>query len=184
MTDPVNIENGTNTIGQLDEMIAKSREDRNIKSGKYLFLSLLLPPITLYLALFFAWRKRHLYIVLPYLTFIFSLLTFITALIGLFPAKVPAQYTQAVSAIDSTPVNMSFKILLFLTIVLSVVGTVFGFALWRHAKTKNTLETKLLWFLFVILNVEIFLVIYLIYQETVQLFSTVAPIVKSSYPAL
>lgn len=184
MTGPVNIESGTNTIEKFDEMVAQSREQRNIKSGKYLFLSLLFPPPTLYLALFFAWRRRHLYIVLPFLTFIYSLLTFLTAVIGLFPAKVPAQYTQSAIAIDSTPVSLGVKILLFLTIVISVVGTVFGFAFWRSAKTKNTLEKKLLWFIFIVLNVEMVLVIYVIWWETMQLYSTVAPIVKSGYPGL
>ncbi len=184
MTNPVNIESGANTLGQLDEIVAKSREERHISAGKYLFFSLLLPPVTLYIALFFAWRKRHLYIVLPNLTFVLSLLTFLTAIIGLFPAKVPAQYVQSASAIDTVPVDIGTKVLLFLTIFISILGTVFGFAFWRRAKSTNTLENKLLWALFILLNIETFLVIYLIYREATQLYSTVGPVMNSGYPGL
>lgn len=184
MDGPINIESGTNTIEQFDEVLAKSREERNIKSGKYLFLSLLFPPPTLYLALFFAWRSRHLYVVLPFLTFIFSIFVFLIGVVGLFPAKVPAQYTQEYSTIESNPVSLAIKILLFFTIVLSVIGIVFGFAFWRRAKTKNTLDNKLIWILFGVLSVEIISGIYLLYWLVMKIYSTVAPIVNSGYTGL
>ncbi len=177
-------QNVTQNLGGLDNLIVKSQERSRISSGKYVLLSLLFPPFTLYLALLFAWRKRHLYIILPNLTLVFSLLTLATTVLGLFPVNAPAKYTVVITGIDSKPVDWGVKILLYLTIFVSVIGTVFGFMLWRRAKREGTLSSKTLQLIFILLQIEIFLVSYLVYKEFVNLFASVSPLYKSAYEGL
>lgn len=166
------------TIGAGNEL------NTTISSGKYVLLSLLFPPFTLYLALLFAWRKRHLYIILPNLTLVFSLLTLATTVLGLFPVNAPAKYADVITGIDAKPVDWGVKILLYLTIFVSVIGTVFGFMLWKRAKREGTLNSKTLRLLFILLNIEIFLVSYLVYKEFANLFVSVSPLYKSAYEGL
>lgn len=184
MADTIGAGNELNTTGALDNLIVKSQETSRISSGKYVLLSLLFPPFTLYLALLFAWRKRHLYIILPNLTLVFSLLTLATTVLGLFPVNAPAQYTAVIGSIDSKPVDWGVKILLYLTIFVSVIGTVYGLILWKRAKRESKLSSKTLWLLFILLNIEIFLFSYLVYKEFANLFAFVSPLYKSAYEGL
>lgn len=184
MADTIGAGNELNTTGGLDYLVAKSQERSQISSGKYVLLSLLFPPFTLYLALLFAWRKRHLYIVMPNLTFVFSLFTLVITVLGLFPVSAPPQYADIITSIDTKPVDREINVLLYLTIIVSAIGTVYGFILWRRAKRENALSSKILWLVFILLQIEIFLVSYLIYKEFMNLFSFVSPLYKSAYEGL
>ncbi len=170
------------TAADLEALIEKSKEQKQEKAT-YFILSALFPPFTIYLALFFSYRKKLLYKTLPFLLIVYSAITLVFNLVGLIPVGAPQQATQLGVTFDEK-LNSEVRLLTILTTVLAAICLFVGFYFKNRAKKNLTLDTKSLWILFLFLNLLVFGVIFLMVKEASLLFSSIAPAVNSGYEGL
>lgn len=170
------------TIAQLDTLIDNPLVQKEQKAT-YFILSAFLPPLTIYLALFFSYRKKLLYKTLPYLLIVYGAITLVFNLLGLISVGTPQQATQLGVTFDEK-LNSEVKLLTIATTILAAICLLVGFYFKKRAKKNLALDTKSLWILFLFLNILIYGVIFLMFKESSLLFSSISPVVNSGYQGL
>lgn len=170
------------TIEQLDTFIATSHEQK-VNKATYFILSLLFPPFTIYLALFLSYRKKLLHVTLPAQLIFYSAITVVFNLVGLIGITPPSNITQ----LGVSPDQKTDSLVTTLTIVTTVLAfssLLLGFYFKNKAKKEGTLNSNSLWILFLVLNLLVYGVIFLMIKEFSLFFGSIAPAINSGYQGL
>ncbi len=161
-------------LDELDKLVLNNQQKKKASVGSYLFLSFLLPPLTLYLALYLAFKKNLLSAALPVFCIAYSLGNLLVGLGQIFTIAVPRQLV-GIAQFGAVAPNALVVILSNITLVLAALGTILGFYFRFKSKKVERLEKWTLWFLFILINLEIFLAIYLVTVEFSWLYNITAP---------
>lgn len=169
---------------QLDQMIAQTQQKVKVGVWGYIVLSLVFPPFTTIWAFYKANKKHVLPLVLPAITIAFSVTIILSAVSSRATVSVPAQLTKL--GIDTnTGVSQTTLILLDnLTILLGIIGLVAGFFWRRKVKKEGVLNSFAVWFMIVMIMLQMAAVSYLFYFVYQSAYSTVMPIINSNYQGI
>jgi hypothetical protein len=172
------------TIGDLNKLIDQTQRKVKVSVWGYIVLSLIFPPFTTIWAFYKANKKQVLPLVLPAITIAFSVLIILSAVSSRATVNVPAQLTK-LGVGEKTGVSQSALILLDnLTIFLGIIGLLGGFYWRRKLKKEIALSSFTLWFMIVIIMLQIAAVSYLFYFVYQSAYSTVVPIINSNYQGI
>lgn len=173
---------GVQNLDELDSLIEKSKTQKEQKAT-YFILSSLMPPFTIYLVLFLSNRKKLLYKTLPALLIFYSAITVVFNLLGLIAVKPPSQATQLGITFDAK-LNARVSALTIITTILALICLAIGFYFKNKAKKNLSLEPSALWILFLFLNLLVYGVIFLMFEEMALLFGSIAPAINTGYEGL
>lgn len=176
MEDPTKVA----TVEDLDRLIEKSKlQNRSVWS--YLIISLILPPFTLYLALFLANCKKMLSSVLPTVTIGYSLVNLAAAFANIYSADIPSKLLAIVPL--ETVKTSGYARWNFLALILCILGLGAGIY-FKFKSKKDDLDSRILWFLFILVNLQTFLVIYLLFAETLSLYNSASPQILNNFQGI
>lgn len=170
------------TIEQLDTYIADAHAQKE-KKATYFILSLLFPPFTIYLALFLSYRKKLLHVTLPAQLIFYSAITVVFNLVGLIGVSPPSNITQLGVVLDQKTDSL-VTTLTILTTVLAFSSLLLGYYFKNKAKKAGILSPNSLWLLFLVLNLLVYGVIFLMLKEFSLFFGSIAPVINSGYQGL
>jgi len=170
------------TIEQLDTFIANAHDQKQNRAT-YIILSLLLPPFTIYLALFLSYRKKLLHVTLPVLLIFYSAITVVINLVGLINVGPPSNIAQ-LGVVANQKTDSQVTTLTILTTFLAFSSLLIGFYFRKKAKKDGNLSSNSLWMLFFVLNFLIYGVIFLMFKEASVLFSSISPAINNGYQGL
>ena len=145
--------------------------------ARYIFLSLLLPPFTLFLVIYLASRKKILHLAMPALCITFSLITFGINFAELFTVQVPQKLTQIGFNVQ-TVTGPQIKLAAYLLIGISAAGIAFGIYFRKKAGKEGYLGKNIILLLFGIMILETLLSFYIFYYTTSALYKVTAPIIQ------
>lgn len=167
---------------QFNALVAKQSEQKEQKAT-YFILSLLFPPFTIYLALFLSLRRKLLFITLPAQLIFYSAITFVFNLIGLVNINPPSTISQLGVEINQKT-NSQATILTLATTIFALFGLVLGFYFKNKAKKDGFLSQNSLWLVFILLNILVYGVIFLMISEFSLLSGSLSPAINSGYQGL
>lgn len=146
------------TLEELTRLVEEKKQERAISVWGYLMGSLILPPFSLIYVLTAANRKNVLYLVLPAITILYSILALFNGLLTLSAAK----YTALVpGAVGGGRQNNS---LLYLTLGLALIGAGLGFYFRNKCKREGVLETNGLLIMIAVLVLQFVLMIFALFS--------------------
>ena len=146
------------SIEDLNKLIEEKQSKLKPRIWPYVAAALALPPFSLVIALYFAWRKNLLHRALPLITiansaitalYFFSIFSFYSALSSLGEIK------------RSSPSINLVSILLGIVLVAGVAG---GFYLKRKAEKENHLALREIFFLLALVGLQFVLIFFLAFQ--------------------
>ena len=137
-----------------DRVIMGNQEKRPTAILGYLIGSLALPPLSIIISLIIAWRKGIFHLVLPPVTIISSILS-ILSIVLIYASLIPVSVAREIFESQSPLENSQFNLLAIFTIIVSIAGLVGGIYFWKKAKRELRLLRGAIWFLMIILVVQI-----------------------------
>lgn len=181
----MNIENTPaelQTVEDLNKILERAQGQVEDKAT-YFTISLLLPPLSIYLALLLSYRKKLLFKTLPAQLIFYSAIIVVFNLVGLVGVSPPSSVVQLGITFDQKT-SSQVTVLTVLTTVLAFVCLGLGFYFKNKAKKEGVLRTNSLWLLFFALNLLVLGMGFLMYKEVSLLFGSIAPVVNSGYQGL
>lgn len=134
---------------QLETLVENSDTVNRTSVWGYFTFSILLPPVTLIIALFWAARRKVIFVILPSLTIAFSTVALISPVIVYFlfgPVRiVTTQFTLSKNIYSDTKLMLTSVIL----ILLAAAGIASG--IYFRGRAKNTLTLSTLGYIVLIL---------------------------------
>ena len=171
-------------VSDLDKVVAETQQRVKVSVWGYVVLSLVFPPFTTIWAFYKANKKQVLHLVLPAITIAFSVMIVFSAISSRSTVSVPAQLTK-LGIGPQTGVSQT-KLILFdnITLFLGLVGLVAGVYWKLKAKKEGVLGGFAIWFMIVIIMLQMVAVSYLFYYVYQSAYNTVAPLIKSNYQGI
>ena len=123
------------SVADLDKLVAGQKQKKEASVFGYLILSLLVPPFTIIWVLYRAWQKGILHRLVPALTILYSILF---GFFGLLLFSAPNSFS---SVFGKNVTGGLDSILVWLTIFLTLAGTIGGFYLRNKANKEGSLPT-------------------------------------------
>lgn len=161
-TLPVTIPTDKAMSDPLDQLMTKLQEKKKVSTTKYLLLSLVFPPFTLVLALYFAWRKQLLFAFLPVASIAFSLLSILVTFGQFFTAQVPRALVEMGVIKDDVQLGGFLTFCIYFTFALAILGVVSGIYYRRRACRDLTLSKNVQSLLFANISLQVILIIYIL----------------------
>ena len=135
------------TMAQLDVKTAQVSPQNS--TGGYLFWSLLIPPITTFIAMYFAWKKGVLYKLMPNMTIVYSILFALWSLLMFSASGAFGDYlNQQVAAVPTLDKIEA--------VILAVGGIAGGIYLRVKGKKEGSLSLVFLSAMTLILILQIY----------------------------
>ncbi len=153
---------GQNAADPLEALVTKLREKKKFSTTKYLILSLVLPPFTLALAFYFAWRKQLLFAFLPVASISFSLLSILVTFGQFFTAQVPRALVEMGIINDEIQLGGFLTFYIYLTFALAIFGIISGIYYRRKAGRNLALSKNVQLLLFTNISLQMILIIYIL----------------------
>lgn len=134
-------------MAQLDDKIAQ--EFPKTSTIGYLFWSLLIPPITTFLAMYFAWKKGVLHLLMPTMAIIYSVLFALWSMLMFSAPRAFGDYlNQQVSGVSGFDTILAF--------ILTVGGIAAGVYFRLKGKKEGTLSLVWVGLMIVILILQVY----------------------------
>lgn len=161
-TSPVTIPTDKAIVDPLDQLMTKLQEKKKVSTAKYLLLSLVFPPFTLVLALYFAWRKQLLFAFLPVASISFSLLSILVTFGQFFPAQIPRALVEMGAIKNDIQLGGILTFCIYFTFALAIIGVVSGIYYRKKAGQDLTLSKNVQLLLFANISLQMILLIYIL----------------------
>lgn len=167
---------GQSPTDPLENLVTKLQEKKKFSTTKYLILSLVLPPFTLALAFYFAWRKQMLFAFLPVASIAFSLLSISLTFGQFFTAQVPRALVEMGAIKSDIQLGGFLTFCIYFTFALAVLGVISGIYYRRRAGRDLTLSNNVQLLLFTNISLQIILLIYILGAIGSIASSAIAPV--------
>ena|SRR3990167_1801064 len=147
------------TIEDLDKIIEQSQQNQHKSVAGYVVGGLIFPPFTLIIALYLAWKRKLLYLFLPTINIVNSLLSLL--LIALAISSLSPFMNLASILEQPQTLNLQIKIMIGFAVLLTIFGFFSGIISRNKAKKENQLNKSMVILLLGVLAAQ-YAIVYLI----------------------
>src|SRR3990167_1329833 len=132
------------TIEDLDKIIEQSQKNQHQSVAGYVVGGLIFPPFTLIIALYLAWKRKLLYLFLPTINIVNSLLSLL--LIAFYVSSLSPILTlisifgMDQASLQPQTLNFQVKIMIGFAVLLTIFGFFSGIFFRNKAKKENQLN--------------------------------------------
>src|SRR3989344_7373019 len=134
--------NQPKTIEDLDKIIQQSQKKQHKSVAGYVVGGLIFPPFTLFIAIYLAWKRKLLYLFLPTINIVHSLLTLL--LIALSISSLSPVMNLASILEQPQTLNLQIKIIIGFAVLLTIFGFFSGIFFRNKAKKENQLNKSVI----------------------------------------
>ena len=161
------------SLEDLNNLIDQRQKQKDVV-WPHVIGSTLLPPFTLVVALYLAWRQKVLYLALPSITILWSILTGFSVFLIYSASNPVLLISQAFSEKKTSLQNNQIIILAILTIILAIIGVIAGFYFRNKARKESGLATNVTLLLIIILVLQFLIEAVSIYRVNSWIYQQVS----------
>jgi len=171
--------NSLQTINDLDQIIANQQQKKAAGVTGYIVWGLSIPPISTILSMYFANKKGVLYLLLPTMTIVYTILFALFSFSVIYSPQAFSNVAISKFATKVQTVSVPSWIVIS-TIVLTLAGSVGGWYLRGVAKKQGSLSKTMMVFLAAVLVLQFFVE----FRELVFINTLISKSIGDIYPGL